>query len=717
MSAMATSGSTPSDISSIVPGTIFQDDIPPPTLVDGSGTASDPQQQYSPTPSPSGTGQIEVTSTIQIVLISLGIAVGALFLFAVAATYFISHKNKRDEERRQKALEQDEEKGKGSAPDMPNSSSALELEQGGFSSSETVNEKREWNHAHLSDTDKQTGYRAAPEADTVGANTRSGTPGPDSKIGSKTLPNPFITPRGSLSGPSGLAAMTAAAAAASSSGATGGSSTGNFNLHRKTIKDVTQAYTRRQSLSSLLDSVSNGQLPTMMTMSATEGSSLKAGVAHDESLVTRSGSLSGESSSSRLLDPFKTNNNSTATLNLFGDQNAAQRMNISQVWSDGNITQEIMAEKRKSDSYSGSDSGGGVGSAAGSFIDGRYGPYGQDDVGAGRSEVYASQSGTPTLISAHVASGSHTDVSSDISYQPPSQPTSPIAQYDQPRLRGRKTFAAIESEGSSSAEAGRTVRDGAAVFEGVAVSRTNKARSPSPAGLNDADTACGRYRSGSTGRRLDTLGSPLSLQQQHQYQGGYRRQNWTSTDVDDQQEPSRYYARRSIDETETVIVSLPSPRGCLLEAEDEFDARAGGRGGGGGGAGEDSLATTDMPYLEFGLHPHQRGGRQQQFPAAPHSGENSSINAPHPYPEVVRRAPKQNPEGRTAVKSTYLDDYREQQQQQKKSLWTAAVSDDESPDSSGAGRGLSKAGRRLSTKIQGTLRRLSLTAENDKGGL
>ncbi|KAF9382668.1 hypothetical protein CPC16_009238 [Podila verticillata] len=89
------SGPPPSTINAIVPGSIFQDDIPN-TFAEGG---YDPQVNPPPanvTGSPGNKNvQIEVNSTIQTVLISLGIAVGAMFLLGVVAARFISHKNKR----------------------------------------------------------------------------------------------------------------------------------------------------------------------------------------------------------------------------------------------------------------------------------------------------------------------------------------------------------------------------------------------------------------------------------------------------------------------------------------------------------------------------------------------------------------------------------------------------------------------------------------------
>ncbi|KAF9431816.1 hypothetical protein BGZ76_011665 [Entomortierella beljakovae] len=94
-------------VNKIVPGSVFDDDIPLSTFPDGAGfdpPSIPPPSSSSSPPSSSGKGgiigQIEVNSTIQTVLISLGICVGALFLLGVIATQYISHKNKRAAEKK-----------------------------------------------------------------------------------------------------------------------------------------------------------------------------------------------------------------------------------------------------------------------------------------------------------------------------------------------------------------------------------------------------------------------------------------------------------------------------------------------------------------------------------------------------------------------------------------------------------------------------------------
>ncbi|KAF8977465.1 hypothetical protein BGZ46_007382 [Entomortierella lignicola] len=107
---MVASTSSPADVSSIVPGSIFQDDTPSPSFVDGL-EYEPPQVGSSPSVGSPGirgwpvssNQQIEVSSTIQTVLIALGVCVGALVLLGVFATHYISHKNKIAKEKK-KAL-------------------------------------------------------------------------------------------------------------------------------------------------------------------------------------------------------------------------------------------------------------------------------------------------------------------------------------------------------------------------------------------------------------------------------------------------------------------------------------------------------------------------------------------------------------------------------------------------------------------------------------
>ncbi|KAF9312355.1 hypothetical protein BG003_006383 [Podila horticola] len=116
---MSTSDPRTNPISAIIPGSIFQDDIPSPSSTNTD--MGEPQQQapppyYNPN---GGRTQIEVTSTIQNVLIALGTVVGALFLLGIIAAYYISHKNKRACEEGKNQSNELEYGKKGSTPPTP----------------------------------------------------------------------------------------------------------------------------------------------------------------------------------------------------------------------------------------------------------------------------------------------------------------------------------------------------------------------------------------------------------------------------------------------------------------------------------------------------------------------------------------------------------------------------------------------------------------------
>ncbi|KAG0045672.1 hypothetical protein BGZ83_009103 [Gryganskiella cystojenkinii] len=108
------SSSPPIEINAIVPGNIFQDDVPPSTFADSNEPfITNPPPSNAPPSSASGiiggrAPDIEVNPTIQTILISLGICVGALFLLGVIATQYITHKNKRAEEKKRRLTAESE---------------------------------------------------------------------------------------------------------------------------------------------------------------------------------------------------------------------------------------------------------------------------------------------------------------------------------------------------------------------------------------------------------------------------------------------------------------------------------------------------------------------------------------------------------------------------------------------------------------------------------
>ncbi|KAF9425994.1 hypothetical protein BGZ76_002984 [Entomortierella beljakovae] len=535
-----------SDIDAIVPGNIFQDDVPPPSLSDGG--VSDPQQTY--TPPTNGHTIIEVNKTIQIVLISLGVAVVILIILGIAAAYYISHKNKKAHDLKEK---QEEDVNESSAAVPEN---RVDLEKVGHIETNANNGR---DSRPISQFNFQEGDNSSSEAGSMHASgigySRPSTPGIDlssySSHGSGV--NPFSTPNGSQFGTPGLG---------SGSVGPGGSSTGRPN-NRSSIIDVANVYNWRQSM---IDPIGTSQ-------SASAYHDTRQSFYYDQqnlnqnqqdgsynATVGSSSSTSGVAASSILLDPFKTNNNSTASLNRLTNKTG-------QIGQQQNSSAPHIPMHNGDDSTSSSGhSGGGGGS-----IPSEDWQHRNDGFYTGAAQ----QTSNP-----EVADG-------DISYQPPSAPTSPI-----------------QTKPSSSIASPRTgFRNGAAVFEGVSVPRS---------------------------------------------------------------------ARPSLDESEAgnVIVSLPSPRGCLLEAAEE-------RGGGEHGQ-EYILDQQDLSGAlhEYGLH---------QKPDHPSFQSDDGLSSQQ-YQAVTRRAKHINDKSRGIVRSTYLDDYREQQQQQQ--------------DSSGFA-----AGRRLSKKF---LQRISL---------
>ncbi|KAK3815279.1 MAG: hypothetical protein J3Q66DRAFT_389143 [Benniella sp.] len=115
-----------SDANPNTPGPVVQDHIPPPTLLGGAETGSGPRfgsldipvstsNPSTPFPGNGGSGsgnstaiggssgidrpESKVNSTLQTILIILGVCVGALLLVRLIVTQYISHKNKRTEEK------------------------------------------------------------------------------------------------------------------------------------------------------------------------------------------------------------------------------------------------------------------------------------------------------------------------------------------------------------------------------------------------------------------------------------------------------------------------------------------------------------------------------------------------------------------------------------------------------------------------------------------
>ncbi|KAF8979553.1 hypothetical protein BGZ46_005288 [Entomortierella lignicola] len=545
------SSPTSTDVSSIVPGSIFPDDTPSPTITDGIIDSSpSPQSQISPPPeSGSSDGQqIEVNSTTQIVLISLGVIVGVLFLVGVIATYYISHKNS---------------KARDIKDNLESAELPVDVEKGVDPNNKGENEGQLF---EVDMTESQANLETDKENNSDG--NASSTPSTSAmgfvlQNNNGGSVNPFSTPTGSQLG----FGMTA----------TGTTEPLTRHNNRSSINDVANVYTHRQSMIDPL-----GAHP-LQSVSAYQDSQLYSRQSYyhehqNQRPTPYPMESSGEGSTSVLLDPFKTNNNSTSSLDVL----ANQQKSIQQ------IPESYMSHNRSSSSGSMSGRGG-----PGTLKDWEY-----------QQEQHYAQDVQQSPISAPIVISDASVSEGDISYQPPSQPISPIHSKESPTVTSPRT----------------PFRNGAAVFEGIALPRA---------------------------------------------------------------------ARPSLDESEAgnTTVSLPSPRDCLLEtaaaSREEDDGDASGQ--------EFIMDQQDMngAYLDYGLH-LQQGGKHQQF--------QSNNGASHPYPQVVRRALKQQSDkGKGMVRSSYLDDYCEQQQQQESS-------------------GSESLGRKSSTKILKRMSLYSSTPVDIRGG-
>ncbi|KAG0352725.1 hypothetical protein BGZ54_002603 [Gamsiella multidivaricata] len=578
MSEPALTSSQPNNVSSIVPGSIFQDDIPPPTLTDGSGDVSAPSSQYTPPDmgagDDGGTTQIKVSNTTQIVLISLGAAIAVLVLFGIAASFYISHKNKKAERLKQEGKHPDGSADNGHPEDDTIGHEGIESGEKG--------------QVHTVDTDTDSGSEIESTGTGIGTEYRDAGPSSPSiglSMTTRVGANPFITPRSSQSEASGLAA----AGVTESLVAAAARSAGRPNPWNSII-GVAQTYSGSQGMIHPLETVGPLQRTSMVMNFSNIGPR-----AYDE--VMTSAPITVSSSNYNRSNPFQTKNNSTTILDITADPSFND---LQQLESD---SQEAQEQEAIIDSLAISQATAVLDStlASGSLftVPGEwYIPRrSQDD-----NKTYCYTSSHTPVSPSIVLDGadSTSSISGDISYQPPPRPTSPISR------RGRLPNKVW---GPTAQPSSHAFRNGAAVFEGVSIPRPQQARSPSP-----------------------------------------ERQR-------------RRPQRRSIDDSETVIVSLPSPRGCLLEAkeeeEEEEEENEGGRGRLQISLGQDD-SLGDLPYLEYGIHPQHRG--RPQFQTLTHSSDENS--SPHANPKIVRRVSKQqNERAKGTVKNTYLDDYRESRQQ------------------------------------------------------
>ncbi|KAF9292379.1 hypothetical protein BGZ68_007394 [Mortierella alpina] len=682
------SASSP-DVGAIMPGTIFQDEIPP-SFVDGTGP-----ERYSPSSAPSGNGsraQIDVNPTIQIVLISLGIVVGALFLLGIAAAYYIARKNK--------LANMKKEEGK-SLPPIPEASAAdLESGLGPYTASD-----RRLQHASsfssnamLLSTEKD-----GSVCDSTGyGHSRSSTPA--------TISYPTTT----VSQP-GATGFTAAAGVRS-----------HGQNKRNSYIDVAQAYSRRQSQSYIISpAVMAHRMSMALDPSITGTGSIDIYTGIPAYFLSQSAftSTTLPSSSVGSGDPYDQCSGPTA---LASPQlSVASSAFFPNDHSMANNNDPVRVDQS-------------IKCASGSSTPPPVPSKDCSPLNSPHSSLSIGFTGTPISASMVRPVNTGAAMTPDISYQPPSQPTSPSTPaFDRGASRRSSTaftaangsrhegspwhrkrasvvipdraapvrlwkgdVAAVstanDSPSSDSSMAGpsrvrvfssqdelqsryqsygvsRVARDGAAVFEGVALHRSAIKQRRS---LEESST-----RSQTFPRRW--AAGQIAVDDEEMVQDG--QHGWVPSPQDAGSViPYRHHSNgASLDESseEKVVISLPSPHGCLLE--DEVEA----------------LEIQDACSWQ-----HQQRQTHTQSDEEGATGEDISA-LEHPNPTVVKRKPKHL---RDKVISSYLDDYREQQQQQehRKSSRQSVANDGEMSEGSASG---SHSGRKRSVGLfQSALQRASL---------
>ncbi|KAF9305152.1 hypothetical protein BGZ74_011166 [Mortierella antarctica] len=489
-------------VSAIIPGSIFQDDIPPPSSTNTD--TGEPQEQVPPpyyNPN-GGRTQIEVTSTIQIVLISLGIVVGALFVLGVIAAYYISHKNKRALEEGKNQSNTLEQGNKGSTP--PKKPSWIKRYLGGGKRNKAerstyvgaLNEKQE-----VTDDYKEKGDRGAGVGSGFGgrgvhsegdddevtslevmASSQAASP---SSAGSthglldsvhrsgynSTSEDESLAGYGiSRSGTPGLEPVFHA----NSNNSSQYSSLGRGSNPRNSFMDVAQVYARRQSM---IDPVVLGpatlskKLPANVRMSMFVDPSRMPVIHHQQQqhihsvpvtmdyatglrIIPANSAPSSQpptpgvgdnaSLSNLLQDPFKTNNNSETSLNLL---------------VGGSGSKEEESNDKGKDVVRGDNS---LKQAESSSSPRPLRPKGTEDSPQTTQAIPRQRTASPTLAtyrhtmhtpwSAPLPSISPQEES--ISYQPPSRPTSPRTGTERPSRRNsaillgarRKSIGGIPSK-------------------------------------------------------------------------------------------------------------------------------------------------------------------------------------------------------------------------------------------------------------------------------
>ncbi|GJJ72791.1 hypothetical protein EMPS_05149 [Entomortierella parvispora] len=668
--ASPTPTSVPPDVSSIIPGTIFPDDIPP-TLVDPS--AGDPSQFSPPAGVGSsdgggGTPQIEVNSTIQTVLIALGIVIGVLVLIAFVAAYYISRKNKSAEEQKEKEKEEKEkEKQLPPASDIDGDGPKTVVVM--IHDPEKQQQKNSTGPLSFNSLVSSNGLLAeeignggnASEDDSAGSGvghgySRSNTPVPETTAifaySNDSSIHSYPTPTGSRSVLSGA----------------GIGSLGSSNP-RNSMAHVTQAYANRQSIlthvgpSQSVGGVEGGHAKMSMDQEpflAEKYRHLNPFYGNESPSTTESSpvlrntapalpSINPNSPSMILMDPFKTNNNSTASLNILEATSSTaidedeKGLTTSNDGSpappkDWSKAQEYLRQRKSEDSYNPRV----VLRQSLKASPSPSAPANRYTMNILSEPITLLHSNTASTTS--MTSGSSGALPVEISYQPPLTPTSPVAGFDRYASRRAVALAAGSAASHSNEELVRpSARNGAAVFEGATVQRGNRT-----------------FDNDGNGQDAITF--------ENERRG-----------------------RQSLDFSERLIVSLPISQGGPLDDDDD-----------------DRHNDDVTPPSRVFRHRHQpSNGTASGMPYVLGQEAQRELSQQHPTvghldPDMAVRASKDKKgDSGAGGKNSYLDDYREQQRLRKKEQQQKEVA-------AAAEGGILTTGRRRSSKfIQNAFHRAS----------
>lgn len=263
-------------------------------------------------------------------------------------------------------------------------------------------------------------------------------------------------------------------------------------------------------------------------------------------------------------------------------------------------------------------------------------------------------------------------------------PRSPLTSGPIPRI------GVVSEEGESSGE-GKigyrpSVRNGAAVFEG-SMPRRPTSRSPSRSRLDDSP--------------IDALAiskAPTAPAGATTQQATYRRK-WATGQI--AVDSNLNTTQGDNDDTENVVVSLPSPRGCLLENEYSHHQAI-------GCVDNYSQQQSEQDGYEFGMRSlpivltHKRGGSTAT------KGSSSGGGGGRRSTELTTASSGSG----GGARLTYLDDYREQKQQKK--LQQQQEEQQQQGGEGESGDSAIKVVRRRSAQfLQNALKRASLYQNNN----